>query len=675
MPVPYNNTMCITVDEWQQAGLSYWEYKHDQRRGDLELAQGGGNGRKVYIKVDSIKRPERKDAVMATYPSLHIDSVKKFVMSIEPDYKAREFYASFKLEDGRYLPAEKQKEYVANAEVLNAIVRQVNDRTAYRKSRGGSIRGIWPDMAKVVEEAKPELGHSLPANHRRLQAKAEQHKKESYMSLISGKWMNSNSSKVKEMEQESSLRQLMRKHQNLDNEQIRTVYNVIAQELGWDELTAQTVANYKAKWELETYSGRKGVTNFDNNKAMMVKRKAPSYPLYYWTMDGWDVELLYQKTELDKNGHSRTTYHNRLTVVAVLDPVNKYPIGYAVGTHETPALIRQALRNAVKHTEDLFGRKHKVLQLQTDNYGKGTLKPFYEAISEIYTPARVKNSKSKVVERYFLTLNKKYCQLMNNWSGFGVTANKDSQPNDDYLNAIRHSFPDEAGLRAQIYNIFRIERATKVEQYKALYAEMPEEDKIELSEMDYLLKLGEDNGETNRLTGIGIVKKIGGVTYEFDSMDVRLRQNSHIDWTVKYDPEDMSRAIAVNADQTIRIELAERYTQPMALREQGEEDRAELKEIKGYNKKLKSDIMTAANDDYRMVNDLFERNPQLNGTLAKLMLTDSRGQHKDQKSKSRLAEAGHKILQIEAKKAPEPSKRSDEEAYLLSKINVAEYFD
>lgn len=98
----------------------------------------------------------------------------------------------------------------------------------------------------------------------------------------------------------------------------------------------------------------------------------------YWTLDGWDVELVYQKRQpVDKkvNGETRTykktTYHNRKTIVVVLDACGKYPIGYAVGDHESPALIREALRNAIKHARELFGARYKPLQLQSDNYQKG----------------------------------------------------------------------------------------------------------------------------------------------------------------------------------------------------------------------------------------------------------------------------------------------------------------
>ena len=160
------------------------------------------------------------------------------------------------------------------------------------------------------------------------------------------------------------------------------------------------MANVRAELDLYITTGNSGLNALRNKRSMQHKRKAPSMPLYFWSVDGWDAELLYQKV---KDG--TTTYHNRLTMVVVLDMFNEYPIGYAIGTHETPALIRAAVRNAIQHTKELFGEYHLVQQLQSDNYGRGALNSVYEAESKYYTPARVGNAKAKPIEPFFDIFN------------------------------------------------------------------------------------------------------------------------------------------------------------------------------------------------------------------------------------------------------------------------------
>ena len=71
---------------------------------------------------------------------------------------------------------------------------------------------------------------------------------------------------------------------------------------------------------------------------------------------------MYQKRKRNTKGHSITTYTNRVNAVIVIDPFNYYPVGYAIGTHETPQLIQQAILNAMEHTKELFGEYYKPYQ-------------------------------------------------------------------------------------------------------------------------------------------------------------------------------------------------------------------------------------------------------------------------------------------------------------------------
>ncbi|MFZ4548514.1 MAG: hypothetical protein ACOYN4_13805, partial [Bacteroidales bacterium] len=656
---------------------------------------GGGPGCPALLNFDLL-RPDIK----RRYIEKHGDpkaNVKHYAFRnfVADDYKAIEFFAQYMLPDGRFLPLPKQLEYANNAKVLNALVHVSNDRAALRKALGGNLRTVWPNLADVVAQLKNEIAHTLPDNAIRLKQRAAQYKESGYLSLISGKWLNNNAAKVVDPQQEATMRQLLRKHNNLDNEQIRSLYNIMAEALGWDKIAAQTVGNYRTKWELETYSGRKGGTSFENTKAMQVKRSAPGYPLYYWTADGWDVELLYQAAEMDSKGNTRTTYHNRLTVVVILDPSVKYPIGYAIGTHETPELIKAAFRNAITHTKELFGDYYKVLQLQTDRYSMKSLMPMYEAISEKFTPARAHNAKAKVIEPYFNRLNKKYCQLLPNWSGFGIATGSAKQPNTEYLNKIRHSFPDEFGCRHQISQIMEQERALLHDKYLALFGEMPADDKKPMLLDRFLYVLGETTGYTNRLSAPGLVVTLNGEKREYDTFDLGFRKHANVDWTVHFNPEETGQVLASSGDGTLRYLLTEKYVQPMALRERKDGDSEQLQLVRGYNRDVKARIIEGMTKDADCVNELFESNPRLNNTLAKLVLVDSNGQHKDNKAAARIGWTGwtgstastgsatgavnvkaQKVLARQNKKIKEQEKRSwaeQQDEYLNSKLDINKY--
>ncbi|MFB0912581.1 MAG: hypothetical protein QMA97_05330, partial [Glaciecola sp.] len=469
--------------------------------------------------------------------------------------------------------------------------------------------------------------------------KATKYAKEGYASIISGKYGMQNALKVKEKEQEALIDELLAKHTNLDNELIATLYNLVAEKLSWPTITAQTIGNRKKDSNLVIYAGRNGVSALSNNVLMQNKRQAPSAPMLYWTLDGWDAELLYQKTESNKKGYSTTTYHNRLTMVVVLDAFNKYPIGYAIGSHETPELIKAAMRNAINHTAELFGQRYNPRQLQSDNYQSKVLTPVYEACTKFYTPAKVKNAKAKIIEPYFNTINKTYCKLMDNWSGHNINSGSKNQPNSEMLNKISKFFPDEQGCRQQLESIITAERSKKVEDYTAHWQKVPEDMKLEMPQENFLLALGKTTGLTNRLTGSGLTTTIEGSKLVFDSFDLAFRKQSHQDWQVLYDPQNSNEVLAVSKDGKQRFMLEQKYVQAMALDDQGEFDTMQLKRVRDYNKEAIAYITEERQENANLLENLFE-NPLLNDTLAKHLLVDSRGQHKDQKSRQRLEHGG-----------------------------------
>ncbi len=252
-----------------------------------------------------------------------------------------------------------------------------------------------------------------------------------YECFISGKFLNGNAGKVVDMFQQSYISALLSHPNNLPDTKIAGMYNAMGEYHGWEPITAKAVGTWRRKLGAKISAGRLGVSNFRNHLTMQVKRSRPTTPMLMWSLDGWTVELLYQATKTDKKGHSVTTYTNRLTMVVVLDVFNDYPIGYAVGSHESPELIKAALRNAAIHTLELSGEMLRANQVQSDRYAIKTMTDLYAVMGGKVTPAQAHNAKAKPVEPYFNHLNTTYCLLCNNWSGFGITTNPNRQPNSD----------------------------------------------------------------------------------------------------------------------------------------------------------------------------------------------------------------------------------------------------
>ena len=649
----YANTLCISHSELAEF-ISVGNLQKMSQRGKVTRVRRGCNETPALFAVDSLPLKYRVE-IYRRYPDAQekADS-KPFMDSIEPDGKALMYYAEYVLSDGRHLPTDKQVEYANNCAILNAFGRVIDESNSHRirqsKPRLNKSE-FWAKAAAALPRLSDEYPNSLPNNPRRLGMKYNEYKRDGYEVMISKKFLNKNAGKVDSPEKEGLLYGLISHHNNLDNAFIAKAYNAVAEVKGWDSITASAVGVWREKSDLITSAGRLGVSNFRNHKSMQVKRSRPTAPFLMWTLDGWDVELLYQSTKTDSRGHSVTTYHNRLTVVVVLDPCINYPIGFAIGTHETPELITAALRDAAKHSEELFGVMLRANQIQCDHYAIKAMTPLYNVMGDKLTPARVKNAKAKVVEPYFAHLNKTYCKLFNNWSGYGVTTDPKRQPNSEALNKLRHTFPDEAGVREQITRIMQMERSSKVEQFRAMMEFFPAERRLPLSREQFLLNFGAETGFKNAIEGCGLRPTLLGVKRDYDCFDIRFREHAGTRWTVKYDPDNLGEVLAVSEDGSLRFMLTEKYVQPMALADRKDGDAEQLQRVQDFNRQLEEHVTTQLALQYSAGAEAIRELPQAD-TLHRLLLCDSDGQHKLPKAQRRLKVADVEAIEIKTVEVP-----------------------
>ncbi|HBX44449.1 MAG TPA: hypothetical protein DEG28_00950 [Porphyromonadaceae bacterium] len=658
----YYNNILVFEAEWliDNGIMSDDQYRNMAKRHQINVVRRGCRNTPALVAYDSI--PERfKDAIknLMKCDPYEAARVNEIEIRIKDNAEASKFFEDYLLADGRNLPKETRIEYYTNAIVLDAISTLLADRKSFRAARGTRLPRKWDDIAVGVQNLdRTKYPHTLPANARRLEDRYKRYKKEGLVSLIHKNFMNINAASVDDEVKESYLAELLAAPNNLDNSQVARLYNMIAGQMGWKQITRAAVGVWRKKLETTIYARRRGSVAFSNTKAMQVKRSAPNDPMIYWTLDGWDVELLYQKVTISKYKDKATgetkerqtiTYHHRPTVVVVLDACCKYPIGYAVGTHETPELTKAALRNAAQHTAQLFGKMYRANQLQSDRYSIKTLTPIYEVMAKKVTPARAKNAKAKIIEPYFNSINKKWCQMLPNWSGFGITSDRDKQPNTEYLNKYKSSFPDFEGVCTQVEMIIQRERDEKIEKYMELWNSMDESKKIELSQESYLLNFGETTGRTILLRGSGLHPTILGQRRDYDCFDVRFRDFASEKWKVMYDPDDLSHVLAVNDDETRRFVLEEKYVQPMALTDQKEGDSEQLKRVRDFNKGLTDTMIERGTKSINIVRQHIQETRSIDDeTLKRILITDSAGQHKNVKSQARrLKESAIDAVEID----------------------------
>lgn len=592
--------------------------------------------------------------------------------SIVYSNEAFEYYATqYRYDGGRKLPGVKIDEYTLNVRVLEAIIHLKDGHRKNVVGTSGPRINMWKNLCELSNDlltlrdphGKQIFPHTLPQNAASLKRKCQEYeaacrisREEGYRYLIHKNFGNKSAAVVKDEESEAILHKLISLHNNLNNVQIMEEYNKIATVMNLKLINSPvTVDNYKKKMELTTMQGRKGKKALANTRKMQIHREAPTQALTYWTLDGWDVELLYKKETIrtkkvngEEKRYKNITYTNRKVLVMVMDACCKYPVGYAIGDNESPTLIREALRNAVRHTKELFGMRYKPLQLQSDNYAKKTLTPFYQAMTKHYTPAAVGNAKAKIIEPHFRYLNVQYCQKQANWSGFGITSCRENQPNLEILNEHRKMVPDEATCIGQIEAIVAQERAKHLAEFMDAWQRTEECRKMPFSDEEYLLLMGNTTGRTNHINGEGLRLEIHGERINYDTFDISLREHYNEDWIVRYDPDDMSQILISNAVRkglkdagteigTLHYMMQRCMKAPMALADQKPEHFEYRNRVKQFNTNLQQHVDDKVEQVDKCIQTLQQRIPELigNGLLDRYLITDNKGQHKDERSKMR----------------------------------------
>ena len=637
----FNNILTVEA-RWmiEQGLMTEANYNKLGQRKDIQIVRPGCRNTPALVAYDSL--PDRYKKAIVERVGDPRKQARQNVLEglIEHSATATTFFEDYMIDDDRHLPADKRREYYTNAIVLDGVKRLIEGRNSKRKALGNRATRFWDEISEAVQELDlTKWPHTLPANARSLERKYQRYLAEGYGSLVHKAYQNGskNAAKVADENQKAMLVTLMSDPRNLDNEQVARLYNMVAQQMDWKKIKASAVAVWRDKCDDLIFARRHGAEKYRAGREMQVKRSAPTRPLLFWTMDGWDVELLYQH----KPDKGATTYHNRLTMVVVLDGCCRYPIGFAVGKNESPALIREALRDAERETQRLFGRMYRVGQLQSDHFAMKNLVPTYQAVADKVTPARVKNAKAKPIEAWFNYFNKKYCQMQTNWSGFGITSRKELQPNTEYITKYKHQFPDFEGCVRQIVGFIQAERA---ELETAYVAQFEAEGLTELKTAQYLMAFGESTGERRYLLqGCGIrctlplAPSKGGLRkVDYDCFDTHFRKYPSTRWQLRYDPEDLHYAVAVNEDESLQFTLEEKYIQPMALADRKEGDARELQRVMDFNRRKEQELMVELTPMEDRARELLEQT-----TLSKLLITDSRGQHKLPKAKARLAAAGN----------------------------------
>lgn len=702
---PEERTLCVTVPEMVQCGVSENVLYKGCRRQQLEETNCWPHhkeGNTIYLHYSGLK---------ANYQAM-IRKVLMDDLSVEEWYNRngrvqaiRERlvpYAYLTADDETALDAAtyptgerlspEAREKAAEACRWLSLFTRLSSKQAIKGIGYATVGELYDDVTFLIARQ----GISLPTAYVKLRKKIREYEAEGAICCVDRRGQsNKNAAKVYTEDQTALLRTICGRSASYNAQQIANFYNLVAEAKGWDTISRRSALNYLNEYHLIVEAGRNGSEAFRNKISMQPRRKRPTEALSFWSLDGWTVELYYQKDVKGPDGKITHTYTNRLTAVVVLDATCDYPVGYAIGEGESVKLIAEAVKNAIDYVHDTLGGPYRPYQIQSDHYGIKSMGTVYNDVAEYFTPARVKNAKSKPIERYFRYLNENYCQLYfgnSNWSGFGVKTRGKKQPNIDVLELRKRNFPYKEGVIQQIHWIFQQEREKKQKTWMEAWLRMPESDRLTLSRENYLLNFGMRNDRTIRIQAGCLAPTILGKQRAYDTFDLNFRKNPMQSWTVMYDERDLSTILVTNETKKERYLLNAVHKQPMALRDREDGDFEALKAIDNFNKNvLEPSVIETVNRDEETVKNLLLQTPELEGWRTVNMLTDSRGQQKAYLQHSTLIKSEEDLvaemedkIRLNAVKTARKHKQDEEkrakkaaeaayEDYALSKIDLSKF--
>ena len=609
------------MDQW-----GFNAYTNAYRRGHIHSLRRGGNGRTALIDWQSMgtKMKARVIEALGCDPAqMSRESLLRSILlkreQLLLDTQAYEYYSQVTGKDGHYLKPEKVTELWNGAKILDAIGELLEEkrRAAEMGRLKMSVKREFEALANEIDQQLVEWPNSLPTSGDRLRKKFNEYQLHGYEVLVHGLTGKESNHKARPVEVNAVIEALVASGAKLNDAQVAKV----AETLGV-KIDRRRVQEIRKQNETMLAASREGKRTYANSIAMQVDRERPNMPMKMWSLDGWTAELYYQ--DRDARG---VNYWHRLVVEMVVDVMNDYPIGYAIGEQEDAALITAALQNAVHHTREVLGGYYAPWQIQSDHYALKAMTPKYGALAKFVTPASVGNAKAKPVERYFAYLESEYLWALVNNGGHNITAK--TLANDEWLNTHKYQFPDREGVEQQIGKIIEIERSRKIAAVREAWQQGDSAMHRELNMEGYLLAFGE-TGKGNMLTPNGLKLVRGGVEYKFDCFDIEMREHRGERWTLRYDLGDMNQALAVSEDGTLRYMVEQKTKVPMALVDYKEEDWKALAEYRHYNAQLTERVTKHVCQVQEAAREYVTRE-QLESPMSALLLTDRKGQHKTNK--------------------------------------------
>lgn len=438
----YNGALCVQGGFLYKEGvLSFSMYKKNTTTGLMILKRRAC--KKTPALIEWRTMPENIKTKVIEITGFNPESIKQqtaLERVIRPLPDAAAFFANYRLPNGKHLEDATQREYLANAEILTAVLTIAYERTNLLRKLGQTTKNVWFYLSNMVNELDTKVyPHKLPTNERRLHDRARIYNKEGYTSLIHKNFCNQNSAKIT-----GEVANWLVAYYSLPTKptlpMLMAAYNEIKHLFGWCSLDESAVN----KWLNETAQkriwtlGRHGEDVWSNTFGHTLSReKSNWFPNSYWAIDGTKLDFVY----MTDNG-----VEAKLRINALIDAHSEKIIGWSLSMSESHVEHFEAVKMAVKHSgvrpylltyDNQSGHKsHKMRDFYTRIVATGGTHYSHKAYSS-----------SSPVEQIFNRLQQQCISTFWFSDKQGIKVRReDNKPNTGFIKEFSHRLPKKEDI-------------------------------------------------------------------------------------------------------------------------------------------------------------------------------------------------------------------------------------
>lgn len=545
----HQNTLCVASTWLYNEGImSEANYKYLCSENKIKKMCIGGNGRKSLVAYESL--PERFKKKILDQGVDPYATVKNIVFSeyIKWDSEAEQYFRDYLLDNGQQLPEEKQQEYTHQAIMFNAV-KHIATNVVVQKRFGGR-KQMWDRMLEAIQKLPETWMHTRYKNVVSFKRAFKKYEDEGYSSIVSGKWLNSNPSKIVDEVADFLLSQYCLPIKYTISEVVR-IYESVREAKGWKSITERSVGAWLDKTEQKRIwmLARDGRDEYMKHFGHTVTRnRSQWFPNAWWAIDGTKLDLVHFANNKQKMAAE-------LKINVVFDVYSEKILGWDIAYSENHTSHFRAIKQAVN---EAGCRPFLFTYDKQSGHTSARMQDLYDRLpaknGEHYS--HKVGRKSSPAEQIFNRLQQQVISKMWFSDKQGIKVRKaDNKPNTDFIVEYKTALPTVDEFNKIFQALVNKWNAGKQEDWTMNRLEMyeqPTEHREEINTMDQLSMFWIDETTPKKYYAHGLPLTVSGQDYLFEVYDAsgKVDLDFRRKWVqekliVRYDPEYLDDYVAL----------------------------------------------------------------------------------------------------------------------------------